>query len=193
MLSLTRIMASARRRAWSVGLRRTKKVRRCAVFTPTPGNLENSSINAATGGAISLIPCLYLLFVLYCLTACILEKTRNFDVTCGGAGQALLRFRSLIKGVFGSGHDHHLKLVNIFWIEGFGVNLDTDGFKFAAHCNSYSTTASGTGEEGCFQLLLHFHDFLLHLLEFTHIHRIDCSLLYSLLYFTSGEYQRFSR
>src|SRR6266568_8698889 len=32
-----------------------KKVRRCAVFTPTPGSFENSSISVATGGTILLI------------------------------------------------------------------------------------------------------------------------------------------
>src|SRR5579859_6167422 len=52
MLSFTRVIASASRRAWSAGLRRMKKVRRCAVFGPMPGSLASSSMSAITGAAV---------------------------------------------------------------------------------------------------------------------------------------------
>src|SRR5690349_5251117 len=52
MLSFTRVIASASRRAWSVGLRRMKKVSRWAVLGPIPGNLASSSMSAMTGAAV---------------------------------------------------------------------------------------------------------------------------------------------
>src|SRR5947209_3030507 len=105
MLSFTRIMASARRRAWSVGLRRIKNVRRWAVFTPTPGNFENSSISAATGGAILLI-------------SSTLEQTWNPHATGHATNHFLLGIRYLVKGIFRCCQHHDLQFGNILWIKG---------------------------------------------------------------------------
>src|SRR6266566_8387663 len=107
MLSLTRMIASARRRAWSAGLRRIKKVRRCAVFTPTPGSFENSSTSAATGGAISLIK---------------LEQSWNSHTAGSAADHLLLRIGDLRKGIFGSSQNHHLQFGYVFCIKRIGVN-----------------------------------------------------------------------
>src|SRR5205085_11284116 len=87
--------------------RRMKKVRRCAVFTPTPGSFENSSISAATGGAILLIS---------------LEQSRNSHAAGDIAGQTLLRLIGLVKGIPGGSQHHHFQFGDILCIEGFGVN-----------------------------------------------------------------------
>src|SRR6266581_2825652 len=108
MLSLTRIMASARRRAWSVGLRKMKNVRRCAVFTPTPGSFENSSISVATGAAILLI----------------LEQSWNFQIACSSAKHLLLCITHLSKGILSSRQYHHFQFGDVLGIKGFRVNLD---------------------------------------------------------------------
>src|SRR6266849_608854 len=160
--SLTRRMASAKRRAWSVGLRRIKKVRRCAVFTPTPGSFENSSIRATTGGAMSLIK---------------LEQSWNFHTTRGAADYFLLCISDLGKGIFGSSQEHHLKFGDVFCIKRLRVNLDSSDFKLTAHSDGYCTTAGGAGELAPLQFFLHFQNLLLHPLDIAHIHGNNNSLL----------------
>src|SRR5487761_1276124 len=123
MRSFTLMIASARRRAWSVGLRRIKKVRRCAVLTPTPGSLENSSINAATGGAISLI---------------ILEQSRDFHAAGDVAEQLLLRLRGSAASIFGRRQHHHFQFGDIFGVKRFRINFDRGHLKFAVDGNSHS-------------------------------------------------------
>src|SRR5713226_3533620 len=141
MLSLTRIMASARRRAWSVGLRKMKNVRRWAVFTPTPGSFENSSISAATGAAMLLI----------------LQQSWNFH----SAKHLLLRITHLSKGILSSRQDHHFQFGDVFGIKGFRVNFDSGDFKLPSHGDCHCTTTSSTDKLACLQLFLRFYDFLL--------------------------------
>src|SRR5215470_14627069 len=160
--SLTRRMASAKRRAWSVGLRRIKNVRRCAVFTPTPGSFENSSIRAATCGAMSLI---------------MLEQSWNSHTTRGAADHFLLCISDLGKGIFGSSQDHYLQFGDVFCIKRLGINLDGSDFKLTAHGDSYCTTTGGADELALLQFFLHFHELLLHPLDITHIHGNNNSLL----------------
>src|SRR2546430_8125070 len=135
MLSLTRTMASARRRARSVGLRKMKKARRCAVLGPTLGSLDSSSIRAATGGAISLI---------------VLEQSRDFHASSSVPDEFLLSGGRFVKGILGSSFNHDFQLGDIFGRKRFGVNFDVRDFKFAAHRDSDRATASSAGKQGGF-------------------------------------------
>src|SRR5579883_687211 len=159
MLSLTRMMASARRRAWSVGLRRTKKVRRCAVFTPMPGSFENSSISAATGGAMLLMG---------------LEHSWDSQ-TPGNAGHHLLRLTDFVECISGRRQHHHLEVGYVFRTKRFGIDLDSSGLEFAVHGDSDCATASRAGEFALLQFLLHLHQLLLCFLKFSHVHQFTYS------------------
>src|SRR5579859_6037339 len=172
MLSFMRIIASDRRRAWSVGLRRRKKARRCAVFTPTPGNFENSSISAATGGAISLI---------------VLEQSWNFHAPGSVINKLLLGIGGPVKGILSSRLHHDLKLSNIFRSKRLRVNFDARNFKLATHGDRDRTTTSSTSKLACLQIFLHFQQLLLHLLNFAHVHS------YSLLLDSNGQYEAMTR
>jgi hypothetical protein len=61
---LMSVIASASNLTSSDGIRRRWYAMRCALLGPTPGNLVNSSINRATGGAAGMVlffkclPCL---------------------------------------------------------------------------------------------------------------------------------------
>src|SRR5690348_13346647 len=74
-------------------------------------------------------------------------------------------------GIFSSGEYHHFQFSNIVCIKGFGVKFDSRDFKFAAHGDSNCTTTGGAGKLAGFQLFLHLHQLLLHLLKFTHVHK----------------------
>src|SRR5579859_1521533 len=150
MLSFMRIIASDRRRAWSVGLRRRKKARRCAVFTPTPGNFENSSISAATGGAISLI---------------MLEQPWNLHAPGRVIDELRLGIGSPIKGILSSRLDHHLKLSDVVRSKRLRVNFDACNFKLTTHGDRHSATTSSTSKLACLQILLHFQQLLLQMQE----------------------------
>src|SRR5258708_26243617 len=118
MLSLTRIIAAARRRAWSAGLRRMKNVRRCAVFTPTPGSFENSSMRAATGGARSLIG---------------LEQPWNLQTTGHIGRQALVGLAHLALRIFCCGPPHDFLFCDVFRIKGLKVDFFALNITFAFH------------------------------------------------------------
>src|SRR5215470_12072691 len=114
MLSFTRRIASARRRAWSDGLRKMKNVRRCAVFTPTPGSFENSSISAATGDAM--------LFMIF------LEHSWQPHTAGGTTKQLLLRLGYSIKSILSSSQNHNFQFSDVLCIKSFGINLDSENF-----------------------------------------------------------------
>src|SRR5215470_15878716 len=156
MLSFTRRIASARRRAWSDGLRKMKNVSRCAVFTPTPGSFENSSISSATGDAMLLIA---------------LEHPWNPHAAGDAAEHLLLRLGSPVKGIPGCRQHHYLEVGDVFRAKGFRIDLDSSDFKLPAHGNRHSAATSSTDELTGLQILLHFHHLLLHFLQFTHVHK----------------------
>src|SRR5438034_2609129 len=162
ILSFTRRIASARRRAWSDGLRKMKTVSRCAVFTPTPGSFENSSISSATRDAMLLM---------------ILEHSWKPHAAGDAAEHLLLRLGSPVKGIPGRRQHHYLEISDIFRVKGLGIDLDSSDFKLAAHGDRYRAATSGTDELTGFQFLLHFHHLLLHFLQFTHVHNRYDSLL----------------
>src|SRR5215469_5204755 len=142
MLSFTRRIASARRRAWSDGLRKMKNVRRCAVFTPTPGSFENSSISSATGDAMLLM--------------IFLEHSWKPHTAGDAAEHLLLRLGSPVKGIPCRRQYHYLQVGDIFRAKGLGVDLDRSDLKLPAHGDHYGATTSGTHELTGLQVLLHF-------------------------------------
>src|SRR5260370_6325192 len=99
-----------------------------------------------------------------------LEESWNFHASSKATAHFLLCFSYLIMGIFGSSQYHHLKIGNIFRSKSFRVDLDSSDLKFAIHGDGNSTTTGSAGKLTGFELLLHFNESLLHLLDFTHVH-----------------------
>src|SRR5215469_15583993 len=122
MLSFTRVMASARRRAWSAGLRRMKNVSRWAVLGPIPGSFASSSISADTGAAVV---CMFALLVNPpSLPDARLEARRQLHTT-------RKRFHHFGSGLGGfpesiltGGQDEVLEQGDVFGIHDLGGELD---------------------------------------------------------------------